>query len=135
MIRDVIVAVVAALVVNELTDLSPWTAVRVTRWAAGKIYADNPDRAARRAEDWEALISGESIPTKISNLFFGLGMGCAGLWCMLIGYVPTVVSAMGRAVGRAAGWTYVRVGQGLLLVASLELGDGPSCHQSALAWL
>jgi hypothetical protein len=71
MIRDVIVAVVAALVVNELTDLSRWTAVRVTRWAAGKIHADNPDRAARRAEDWEALISGESIPTKISKLFSG----------------------------------------------------------------
>jgi hypothetical protein len=129
MIRDVIVAAVAALIVNELTDLSPWTAIRVARWAAGKIYADKPERAEKRAEEWEALISGESIPTKISKLLFGLGLGCFGLWCVLVGYVPTAASAVGRAIRSAAWWTYEHVAELLAMVTSLQLANGPECHQ------
>jgi hypothetical protein len=134
MIPDVIVAVVVTLIVNEMSDISPWLAVRVARWAAGKIYASNPEMAARRAEDWQGQID-ESIPTKISKLCFGLGMGCAGLWCMLVGYAPTVVFAVGRAVGNAAAWTYVRGAELLFLVAGLQLMCGPSCHQSVTSWL
>ena len=78
MIGDILVAVVATLIVNEVTDVSPWIAIRLVRWAARHMYAANADRAARRREEWEALIN-ESIPTKISKLSFGLGLGCAGL--------------------------------------------------------
>jgi len=98
--RDVIVAAVAALIVNEVTDVSPWIAVRLVRWAAGQIYAANADRAARRKEEWEALVS-ESVPTKISKLIFGLSFGCAGLYCAAIRRLPAVPAAMWRLVRRS----------------------------------
>lgn len=80
----------------------------MTRWAAKRIYPSNPERAARRSEDWEALIS-ESIPTNISRLCFGLGMGCAGLWCYIMGYVPSAPAVVRRMPARC----FYAVGKGL----------------------
>ncbi len=93
----VLLAVVVTLIVNEATDVSPWIAIRLARWAAKRIYAGNTGRAARRQEEWEALIS-KSIPTKISQLFFGLGFGCAGLYCIASRRVPAALAALGRRI-------------------------------------
>jgi hypothetical protein len=69
---EVLVAILAALVVNELTGVSRWTAGKIARWAARRIYRSNPERASGRAEEWQALIS-KSVPMNISALCFGLG--------------------------------------------------------------
>lgn len=108
MIRDVIVGVIVTVIITEFTDVSPWLAVKMTRWAAKRIYPTNPEKAARRSEDWEALIR-ESIPTNISRLCFGLGMGCAGLWCSIIGHVPSALAVVRRVPARC----FYAVGKGL----------------------
>jgi hypothetical protein len=129
-IRDVIVGAIVAVVVNELTDVSSWLAVRITRWAAKRIYPVSPERAARRSEDWEALIS-ESIPTKISKLCFGLGIGCAGLWCSVIGHVPAVLAAVRRALT----WCFYGVGKGLHWILIIMIVLGPEDNTTVIQWL
>jgi hypothetical protein len=99
MSREVLLAVVVTLIVNEVTEVSPWTAIRLVRWAAKHIYAGNTERAAQRAEEWEALID-ESIPTKISKLFFGLGFGCAGLYCVAMRRASTARATLWRLIRR-----------------------------------
>jgi hypothetical protein len=76
--REVLVAILAAILVNELTGASRWTAGKVARWAARRIYLSNPERASGRAEEWQALIS-KSVSSNISALCFGLGLGAAAL--------------------------------------------------------
>jgi hypothetical protein len=81
MIHDILLTVVVTLIVSEATDVSPWLAIRLLRWAANHIYVTDANRTAQRKEEWEALISDDSIPTNISKLFFGLGFartGCTG---------------------------------------------------------
>lgn len=64
------------------------------------MYSGNPDRAARRREEWEALIR-KTIPTKISTLAFGLGFGCAGLCCLVTRQVPVALAAVLRRMRRS----------------------------------
>jgi plasmid stabilization system protein ParE len=99
MSREVLLAVVVTLIVNEVTEVSPWTAIRLVRWAAKHIHASNTERAAQRAEEWEALID-ESIPTKISKLFFGLGFGCAGLYYIAMRRAPAARATLWRLIRR-----------------------------------
>jgi hypothetical protein len=94
MIHEILLTVIATLIVNEATSFSPWLAIRLARWAAKRIYAANTDRAEQRKEEWEALIKGDSIPANISKLFFGLGFACAGLFCIAIRGLPTVLEAV-----------------------------------------
>ncbi len=93
MIRDILVAAAAALIVSEATDISPWLAIRLVRWAAKHMYPANAERADRRREDWEALIDRE-IPTKTSKLFFGLGFGCAGLYRIMMRRAALVLAPL-----------------------------------------
>lgn len=97
MSHEVLLAVMVTLIVTEATDVSPWIAIRVARWAAKHIYVGNTDRAARREEEWEALIE-RAVPTKISKLFFGLGFGCAGLYCIAIRALLKALPALWRRI-------------------------------------
>jgi hypothetical protein len=119
MILDLIVAALGAWFISELTDISPWLAVRLVRWAAGQMYAADPDRAIRRREEWEALIH-EEIPTKTSTLFFGLGLGCGGLYCLISRQAPAALAVVLRQLRRLVPssetvLTYVGAGIGLTI--------------------
>jgi len=95
MISEIIVAAAVGWIVSEATDISPWVAIKLVRWAAKHMYSGNAERAARRQEEWEALINdNESIPTKTAKLFFGLGLGCAGLYRV----AHPVLASAGRAI-------------------------------------
>ena len=96
MIHDIVLAVMVTLIVNEVTGVSPWLAVRLIRWAAEHIYATNADRAAQRKEEWEALL--DSIPTDIAKLFFGLGFACAGLYWIVIRCMPPVLETIPKMI-------------------------------------
>ncbi len=98
MTHEILLTVIATLIVNEATSFSPWLAIRLTCWAAKRIYAPDADRAEQRKEEWEALIRSDSIPANISKLFFGLGFACAGLFCIAIRGVPTVLEAIAELI-------------------------------------
>ena len=94
---EVLIAVLATIVVDELIGVSRWVAGRVARWAARRIYLSDAERAKERAEEWHALVS-ESIPTSISALCFSLGLGVMALACM----AARRVTALGSLVSRAS---------------------------------
>jgi hypothetical protein len=68
---ELVVAVVLGLLVNEATDICPWIAVRLVRWAARLLYRRAPERAAIRGEELAALIN--ERPGKLLKLFTALG--------------------------------------------------------------
>jgi hypothetical protein len=72
-----ILAVLAAFMMTEFTDVSPWLATKLVRWSAAQAFPDDPEQAKDRAEELEAHIS--AIPGKLSKLGFGLSFGYAGL--------------------------------------------------------
>ncbi len=74
----VVIPVAAALVANQADALGAWIAAPIARWAARVRYADDPDRAAERAEDWAAQIE-KSIPGSLFKLGFALGLAGKGL--------------------------------------------------------
>jgi hypothetical protein len=76
--HEVLVAVLVTVLVDELTGMSRWAAGRVAQWAARHSYPFDPERAKDRAEEWHELVT-ESIPTNISALCCGLGLGAAAL--------------------------------------------------------
>jgi hypothetical protein len=94
--REVLVAALVTVLVGELTGVSRWAADKVARWAARRIYLSNAQRAEERAEEWHALIS-ESIPTSISALCFGLGLGVLALSYMTARRVATLGSLVSCA--------------------------------------
>jgi hypothetical protein len=73
-----VIPVVVALVANQVDALGAWIAVPIARWAARVRYADDPDRAAERAEDWAAQIE-QSIPGSLFKLCFALRLAGRGL--------------------------------------------------------
>jgi tetratricopeptide (TPR) repeat protein len=75
---QLLVSVIFGLAVNECCDLSPWMARKIVRLAAKLAYPD-PERIARRAEEWEAVIVGR--PGKLFKLTTALGflLGALGL--------------------------------------------------------
>ncbi len=77
MIAGIVMAVIAALIANELSDFSPWVATSLVRWSAAQAFRDDPDRAEDRAEDLEADVN--AIPGKLCKLGFGLSFGAAGV--------------------------------------------------------
>jgi hypothetical protein len=95
-IIEIGITVVATLLVNEMTDISPWIAIEFARWAAKRIYANDKKRMARRAEDWESHIR-NSLPTNLSKLCFGLSLGCAATACMALRQVSPARSALRKA--------------------------------------
>lgn len=99
MISAIVAAFLVALVAGEVTDGSRWIAARLARWAAWRIYREDAERAAARAEEWEALIS-TSLPTSISALCFGMGLAVAAVACVTIRCLGRVVNAL-RGTGVA----------------------------------
>ncbi|MEU4338390.1 hypothetical protein AB0F59_27665 [Micromonospora lupini] len=74
---EFVTGVIASLVVNEMTEVSPWAARKLVRWSAYRWSAD-PDIAARYAEEWAAII--EERPGKLFKLFTAMRftIGAAG---------------------------------------------------------
>jgi hypothetical protein len=77
-IVSVIVTVASTLIVNGVSDYSPWVATRLVRWSARQAFPDDPERAKEREEELEANVG--AIPGKLSKLVFGLGFGIAGVY-------------------------------------------------------
>jgi hypothetical protein len=69
----VVLTILLGLMVNEMTDISPWLAHRIVRWAA---YRWSPDAeiAAGYAEEWAAII--DERPGRLFKL--GTAVGFAG---------------------------------------------------------
>ncbi len=68
---EIAFAIISGLLVNEVTDICPWLAIRLVRWAARLRYPDAPERAATRGEEFAALINDR--PGKLFKLFTALG--------------------------------------------------------------
>ena len=93
MIGEVVAAVLGAVMADELIGGSRWIAARIAGWAAERIYRDNPERAAERAEEWAALIS-TTLPTNLTALCFGLGLAAAAIGCVTARYLGRMGSAL-----------------------------------------
>jgi hypothetical protein len=92
-IGEVIVAVLGAVVADELTGGSRWAAARISGWAARRIYCNNAERAAERTEEWAALIS-TTLPTNLAALCFGLGLAASAIAFVTARYLGHVGSAL-----------------------------------------
>ncbi|MEV5767950.1 hypothetical protein AB0L34_25715 [Micromonospora sp. NPDC052213] len=66
---EIILGIVFGLLVNEVTDISPWLARKLTRWSAYRWTTD-PDTAAGYAEEWAAVI--DDRPGKLLKLLTAL---------------------------------------------------------------
>jgi hypothetical protein len=75
--QEVASAVILGLLVNEATDLCPWVAARLVRWAARLRYLDAPERAAIRSEELARLV--HDRPGKLIKLFTALGFALHAL--------------------------------------------------------
>lgn len=102
MSREILIAVVATMIVEEATGLSRWSAVKLARWAAKHIYRTDIERAKKRTEEWDALIS-KSIPTNIAALFFACGLVVMAVSCVAVRRVAVIVAALGRAYAALPG--------------------------------
>jgi hypothetical protein len=69
----IVVTLALGLVVNEMTDISPWLARRMVRWAAYR-WSKDPEIAAGYAEEWAAII--DERPGRLLKL--GTAVGFAG---------------------------------------------------------
>ncbi|MCM0677568.1 PH domain-containing protein [Micromonospora phytophila] len=77
---EVVLALVLGLVVNEMTDLSPWLGRKLVTWSARLRYRDDP-RAEIRAEELTAVINDR--PGKLFKLGTGFGFLSAALLARL----------------------------------------------------
>ena len=68
---EIAFAIVSGLLVNEVTDVCPWLAIRLVRWAAQLRYPNAPERATTRSEELAALINDR--PGKLFKLFTAVG--------------------------------------------------------------
>jgi hypothetical protein len=93
--REILIAALVTLFVEEATSLSRWSAVKLARWAAKHIYSADPERAQKRAEEWDALIT-KSIPTNIAALCFGLSLGAAAVAWTAARRATVIASALSR---------------------------------------
>ncbi|MBA2896632.1 hypothetical protein [Nonomuraea soli] len=67
---------ILGLLVNEMSEVSPWLANKLVRWAACRQYED-PERSAIRSEELAALINAR--PGKLFKLITALGFTQAAL--------------------------------------------------------
>jgi lipopolysaccharide/colanic/teichoic acid biosynthesis glycosyltransferase len=74
---EIAFTIISGLLVNEATDICPWLAIRLTRWAARVRYPHAPERAATRSEELAALINDR--PGKLFKLFTALGFALHAL--------------------------------------------------------
>ncbi len=102
MSREVLIAVLVTLIVEESTGLSRWIAARMGQWAAKHIYLYDSERAKTRSEEWEALIS-KSIPANITALTFGLSLASAAVACILARRIAVAASSFRQVCVAPAG--------------------------------
>lgn len=74
---EITFAIISGLLINEFTDICPWLAIRLMRWAARLRYPHAPERAATRGEELAALINDR--PGKLFKLFTALGFALHAL--------------------------------------------------------
>jgi hypothetical protein len=129
-IPEVLAAVLAAILVSELTGVSRWAAAKVARWAARRIYPSNPERASGRAEEWQALIS-NPIPGSISALCFGLSLGAMALGRSAARRAATLAPAAAAGLMRLAGRGLARWPAIVLLAGAAVTVTGISLPSSA----
>ncbi|BCJ61564.1 hypothetical protein C1I93_09135 [Micromonospora endophytica] len=74
---EIILGIVLGLLVNEVTDISPWIARKLVHWSAYRWTTD-PATAAGYAEEWAALI--DERPGKLLKLLTAtrFTLGAAG---------------------------------------------------------
>ena len=77
---SIVVTVLLALAANECSDVSPWLAKKLVRWAAHRLYPD-PNRAATRSEELAALIN--DVPGKLLKLLTALGFGTRAIYAAI----------------------------------------------------
>jgi signal transduction histidine kinase len=120
---EVLFAITAGLVVNEASDVCPWTARKLVRWAAHHKYAD-PKRAVARAEEQEAAINDR--PGKLLKLLTALGF---------------VLAALAAEAGRVAGPQVKKLASVFADLRGLDVATGPAaaliggCAVGAPVWL
>ncbi|MFG1890371.1 hypothetical protein ACGFIR_21195 [Micromonospora sp. NPDC049051] len=100
---EMTLGIVFGLLVNEITDVSPWLAKKLVRWSAYRWTTD-PEAAETYSEEWAAII--EERPGKLLKLLtaskFALG-------------------AAGRAVPRAVRSNYVKARNALTRFTSKKI--------------
>jgi len=70
-------AVLLGLLVNEFTELCPWMARGLVRWAA-RLWTSDSQLALCYAEEWVAVI--EACPGKLLKLFTALRFALGAVW-------------------------------------------------------
>lgn len=91
--KTIILAIVVGLLVNELTEFSPWLARQLVRWSASRWAAD-PEVASAYIEEWTAVI--DERPGKLFKLFTAIGFMTGGLARMLTRTVGALLSRVNR---------------------------------------
>jgi hypothetical protein len=91
---ELVAAVVLGLLINEATDICPWVAVRLVRWAARLLYRRAPERAAIRGEELAALVNDR--PGKLLKLFTALGFALHALLAACLGRRAGISVAVAR---------------------------------------
>lgn len=79
---EIVLTVVLGVVSIEFSEVAPWLARRIARWAAIQRYRDRPDRVVVRVQEWVSVV--EERPGKLFKL----------------------VTALWFAGGAVAGWSW-----------------------------
>jgi hypothetical protein len=102
--REIVLVVILGLLINECSEVSPWAARKLVRWAARHRYA-NPTRTDIRAEELAGLI--DVRPGKLFKLVTALGfVVAAAIICVARGVshlVPTTFKHLARRMTRRGG--------------------------------
>lgn len=128
---EIILGLVLSIVIGECTEISPWLARKLVRWAATRWSADAVS-AAGYAEEWVALI--EMRPGKLLKLFTaaGLAMGAAGravprrtrLWLQRPSWFIRLLRFATRRRGIVGEWGVGRTNLPRHLVHYWDKGEG-----------
>lgn len=81
MTREVVTAVLVTLIVGDVARSSRLLAAGLARWAAGRVYVADEERASRRPEEWDALVR-ESVPSDISAFCLGVSFAVFAVACL-----------------------------------------------------
>jgi lipopolysaccharide/colanic/teichoic acid biosynthesis glycosyltransferase len=95
---EIAFAIISGLLVNEVTDVCPWLAIRLMRWVAQLRYPHAPERAATRAEELAALINDR--PGNLFKLFTALGFALHALVILRSDQQPVGLSGWRAAAKR-----------------------------------
>lgn len=92
---EIVLGVIFGLLVNEATDISPWLARKLVRWAAYR-WAPDQETAARYAEEWTAII--EQRPGKLFKLLSALSFAGEGVLRVTLRSASGVWSPVSKAI-------------------------------------